>query len=739
MSVDAHASSDTELTLHVPTDGSFGSRRHVLKDDATFAVFDSAGDIAGGAGSADGLYRADTRIVSRFVLEIDANRPLLLSATANEDGEAFRVDLTNADHFDVRGQLEFARESIAIQRLKFVWSGRQYERVLLRNFDSVARELEVTIRFDADFADLFEVRGERRARRGTTVVERNRATAIRYRYSGLDGEIRTTTFAFDPEPLDLDVGHATMRVHLEPGESARLFTCAGVLDDAPWCARDFFTALRSARRAMRDRSAGAARVETPDPRFAAVLERSTSDLAMLVTEFTSGPYPCAGIPWFATPFGRDGIITALFTLWYDSRIARGVLAYLAQTQATETDERRDAQPGKILHETRDGEMARLGEVPFGRYYGSVDATPLFLLLLGAYFDRTHDRAFVESLWPNAEAALAWIDHYGDRDGDGFVEYERATDRGLANQGWKDSKDAIFHEDGTLAKGAIALCEVQSYTFGAKQAMASLARALGRVGAAARLDVEAERLRQRFEDAFWCEDLGTYALALDGEKRPCRVRASNAGHALLSGIASPERARRVAATLLSTASFSGWGIRTVDAGAKRYNPMSYHNGSIWPHDNALIALGFARYGLGDELERVFEALASAAFNVELSRLPELFCGFARRSRTLPTLYPVACSPQAWAAVAPLAMLGASLGLRFDVAADEIRFERPALPEFLDAVTLRGLSVGPHTVDVLIERHGGEVALTVLARSGRTRVVISHEAPPAERRSRVNKPR
>jgi glycogen debranching enzyme len=494
--------------------------------------------------------------------------------------------------------------------------------------------------------------------------------------------------------------------------------------ESDWGGRLFYRRMRAARQALRESSQRAASIEGSNSVFNEIVRRSVSDLYMLVTDTPQGPYPYAGIPWFSTPFGRDAIITALMTLWVDPAIAEGVLKFLAYTQATTVEPDRDAEPGKILHEMRHGEMANLREVPFGRYYGSVDATPLFVFLLGEYFRRTADLETVRSLWPNAQAALEWIDRYGDRDGDGFLEYHRQTKEGLANQGWKDSYDAIFHHDGRMAQGPIALCEVQAYVYGAKRHAATIAEALGHSERAAALMAQAEKLRQDFENRFWCEELSTYALALDGGKEPCRVISSNSGQVLLTGIASPERAQRVAHTLLEPSMFSGWGIRTVATSEVRYNPMSYHNGSVWPHDNGLIAMGFARYGLKQAASRVFEALFDAATYMDLRRLPELYCGFVRIARNAPTQYPVACSPQAWASAAPLCLLQASLGLELLDRTGEIKFYRPTLPDFLDHVHLRNLRLSSGSADVLLHRHGQHIAVTVTRREGDVVAVVRY---------------
>ncbi len=480
--------------------------------------------------------------------------------------------------------------------------------------------------------------------------------------------------------------------------------------------RTFFIGLRDARRALRASASRAASIETSNQIFNEAARRSIADLYMLMTDLPEGPYPYAGIPWFSAVFGRDGIITALEMLWLDPSIARGVLGRLAATQAVAVDAAADAEPGKILHEARHGEMANLGEVPFRRYYGSVDATPLFVVLAGAYLERTDDVETVRGLRPHIDAALDWIDCYGDRDGDGFVEYGTRTDKGLVNQGWKDSRDAIFHADGRLAQGPIALVEVQAYVYAAWRAAEQIARRLGDAVRALQFEKKANAMRRLFDERFFDEALGTYVLALDGEKRPCRVRASNAGHALFAGVAYPERAAAVVQTLMGSSCYCGWGVRTVASTEARYNPMSYHNGSVWPHDNALIASGFARYGFRREAARIFESLFDASTYVDLRRLPELFCGFPRQQTRGPTFYPVACIPQAWSAAAPLYLVQSCAGLAFEPGAARITFSEPFLPQFLDEIVLRGLALGGGTADVALRRSNRHVVVDVLDKKG-----------------------
>src|SRR5215470_16047717 len=598
-----------EAPFYIPATGPPTRPRRTLKCGDTFIVLDSYGDIGASAGGSDGLFHCDTRFLSHLELLLDGMQPLLLGSNVRDDNTSLTVDLTNPDIYS-GNQLMLPKDTLHVVRTIFLWRDTAYQRLAIRNHGDRPVDVRLTILFDGDFADIFEVRGLRRAKRGILRRTVAAGTAV-LSYGGLDGRRRQSTLAFDPQPAELTASAATYLIHLAPKAVEPI--CFSVGCGLPQSPKPvpFLRGLLAAHRDLRAATRNATTVVTSNDIFNEVLCRSMSDLCMLMTDTPQGRYPYAGIPWYSTTFGRDGLITALQMLWFDPRVARGVLRRLAAFQAKADDPASDAQPGKILHEMRSGEMAALGEVPFELYYGSVDATPLFVMLAGLYAERTGDDATVAELWPAIEAAFAWIDGPGDPDGDGFIEYHRATEQGLANQGWKDSHDAIFHADGSLAEGPIALAEVQGYVYCAKQAAARCAQRLGWIDRARRLNAEADLLAGRFEASFWCPELETYALALDGAKMPCRVRSSNAGQVLFTGIAKPERAVKVADGLLQPRFFSGWGIRTIASTEARYNPMSYHNGSIWPHDNALIALGFARYGRKRSVERVFTGLFDAA--------------------------------------------------------------------------------------------------------------------------------
>ena len=694
-----------------------------LKHNDLFAVFDQQGNFAGGADGPDGLFFKDTRFVSKLLLTLGGTEPLQLSSVLLDDNGAMVVDLTNADLHADSGRVWLHRDTVHLSRFKFLSNSTGYERLRLRAYNPIGRAVPVDLAFDCDFADLFEVRGQRRPARGVRRVRAVDGDRVQFEYQGLDKVVRRTTLIFDPAPTALTENSAHWQVDLDanPDQSIVIKACCQV-DGGGLSAPHIARAFRQSRETRSGVRRARAQVTSSNAQFDAMIGRAWSDIDMLTTETPTGLYPYAGVPWYSTIFGRDGIITALQMLWCAPYIARGVLKTLAAHQATAIDADSDAQPGKILHEMRGGEMAGLGEVPFGHYYGTVDATPLFVMLAARYAARTGDIDLVRAIWPNIVAALGWMDQYGDVDGDGFLEYARMTEAGLSNQGWKDSSDSIFHRDGRLANGPIALSEVQAYAYEARLGAAALARVMGDEGAAQGWREDANRLRQRFEEQFWVEDLQYYALALDGEKRPCGVLASNAGHGLLCGIVDPERARCVAETIVSPRFFSGWGVRTIAVGEARYNPMSYHNGSVWPHDNALIALGLARYGHKNAVNTIFEGMFAAATYDEFRRLPELFCGFNRRRRCAPTSYPVACSPQAWAAATPFALIKAALGLKIDHAGASIELTKPSLPRFLDELRISDLAVGEGSVDLLIGRTERDVTTAVVKRSGEIAVSI-----------------
>ena len=696
-------------------------RTRVLKQDETFAVHDRVGDFRRLGMGEQGLYHAGTRHLSRLELRVGGVRPLLLNSSISEDNRELLVDLTLPD-LEV-GDGHMPSHSLHVLRRKLLWAGTLHEAIRLYNYGERTLDLRLELVFAADFADIFEVRGLQRPQRGEVLPTRCKKREVWLGYRGLDGVERSTRLRFSRDPLVLEADRAEFRMRVSPGQCVYLniaIDCDS--SQTRGAGIDFSEAVRLSSERLEKERTGVGRVFTSNEQFNDWLNRSAADLRMLTSQTRHGPYPYAGVPWFSTPFGRDGLITALQYLWLWPELARGVLAFLAAHQATGLDPARDAEPGKILHELRLGEMAALGEIPFGRYYGSVDSTPLFLVLAGAYYERSGDRPFLESIWPNIEAALAWIDDYGDSNGDGFVDYQRHAERGLVQQGWKDSDDSVFHADGTPAEGPIALCEVQGYVYAAWRSVARLAELLGEQARADALRQRAADLKRRFNEAFWLDELDTFALALDGDGRPCGVRTSNAGHALFSGIASREYARRLANTLLNEHSFSGWGVRTLAQVEARFNPMSYHNGSVWPHDNGLIAAGLARYGFRDEAMRIMTGLFDASIDLDLHRLPELFCGFRRRRDQGPTRYPVACSPQAWASGVVFQLLQACLGLHFSADSPQVRFDHPQLPDYLHWVHIDNLRIGSGVVELELTRHANDVGINVLRKEGAVEVAV-----------------
>ncbi len=712
---------------------------HVLKHENLFMLSSAHGDIRPD-GRGLGLYDSDTRVLSTYDLLINGVRPVVLRAgpAASFQGT---IQLTNPDLFaDPERELDASeivlrRQSLGIARERVIANGFR-ERITITNYTTRPEQARVTLALDADYADIFELRGVVRDRRGKRMPNVLGDGRVTFAYRGLDGVLRRTHVALTPHMpvIHGDEAGADGVVTFELDE---VIAAGGALNltvevwhadgDAPH-ARIDEAAPRidpdqaiATHRAWRQSSAS---IETNHTLAERALERASADLRLLLnTDVASGErYLAAGVPWFSCLFGRDSIITSLQLLALRPQLARNTLTLLARYQATQTDPWRDAQPGKILHELRTGELARHNEIPHTPYYGSVDATPLWLMLLDEYERWTADDELIEQLWPNALAALSWIDKYGDLDHDGFVEYERQSDRGLSNQGWKDSGDSIRNHDGTLADGPIALVEVQGYVYAARRGIARLARLRGETRLASAQDKAAEDLRVAFERDFWMEDAGTYAIALDGRKQHVDGIASNAGHALWAGIASQERAASVARVLTSGGMWSGWGIRTLSRENVGYNPIGYHLGTIWPHDNAICAAGFARYGLFEEAGKVFGALLEATTHFREARLPELFCGFDRDYSPLPVPYPVACSPQSWAAGALFHMVSATLGMRPDARAQRIEFIRPALPDWLADLRLHNLRVGDALVDLAFDRETESISVEVLRRTGDMDVVV-----------------
>jgi glycogen debranching enzyme len=691
-------------------------RTRVLKYGETFAVFNRYGDIESIGATQLGLFHMETRYLSRLSFYLGGRKPLLLNSTIREDNSLLLVDATNLDT-PLAEEDRLPQGTIHIFRSASLSKGSCHVQFRFLNYGTQTNKLELEFVFDSDFADIFEVRGTPRKKHGQRLGDRTEDRSLVLGYEGLDQVRRQARISFSTIPQSIKNKEVSFARELKPGEEWILTLTVGCerFDPKENAEANAKRTTSTTTPIFRTRLAGSNR------RFNRWLARCQADLSMLMEGNPEGDYPYAGVPWFSTVFGRDGIITALECLWIAPAIARGVLAYLAYSQATEEDPSRDAEPGKVIHEIRHGEMAATREVPFGRYYGSVDSTPLFLMLAGAYFNRTEDLPFIQSIWPNIEAAMRWIDTYADVDGDGFYEYHKQSEKGLVQQGWKDSHDAIFHRDGQLAEPPIALCEMQGYVYAAKRSVAGLCEHVGQSELRSRLLKEAEGLQTRFDRAFWNDELKTYVLALDGQKRQCQVRTSNAGHALFSRIAAPQHARMVTETLLDGRSYSGWGIRTVAAHETRYNPMSYHNGSVWPHDNALIGAGLAQYGQQHLAARLLTGIFDAALHVDLARLPELFCGFHRRQDgTGPTLYPVACAPQAWAAGSPYLLLSACLGLDIYATEGIVELDNPHLPSFLDELRIEGLSVKQAYVDLLIARREKGFAVDVTRKEGNVEV-------------------
>jgi glycogen debranching enzyme len=695
-----------------------------IKEGETFLYSDTEGNLDERPGYGLGLYYQDTRFLSRFKMRISGRDPILLSSSAERAYMSY-IDVTNPDLYE-DDELVVPQQTLNIRRMRAI-AGRVYERIRIKNYNSFPVALDVDLEFGADFSDIFEVRGLARDVSGHYDPPRVEDRAAEFSYLGLD-EIRRTTrieFAHRPQRLEVrgDLVEASFRVHLAAHETKLVsMTMETRVGEAALPTKEFDAAVHELRRSYEDWERGCTQIRTDNELFDQLLTRGLRDLRALYTKMDGDGIIAAGIPWFVAPFGRDTLITSHQLLMVNPQPARESLRILAAKQGTERDDWADEEPGKILHEIRKGELAGSGYIPHTPYYGSVDSTPWFLILLAQYFRWTGDVGFVQEMVPAIDRALTWIDEYGDLDGDGFVEYSSRSKRGLRNQGWKDSWDSVVHADGRLAEPPIALVEVQGYVYMAKQRIGDVFASIGNRDRAVRLREEATVLRKRFNDAFWMEDEQYFAGALDGDKRHVRTVMSNPGHALYCDIVDREKAEHVAKRLFQPDMFSGWGIRTMSKGAAAYNPMSYHNGSVWPHDNALIAAGLKRYGYVTTTNRVATAMFDAAIHSDYMRLPELFCGFTRRTPSRPVQYPVACSPQAWAAGAPFLLLQAMLGVSALAHENLLTVNKPHLPRWLNQVELRNLRVGNSTLSLIFRREGETTGFSLIAKEGDVRVVM-----------------
>ncbi len=667
-----------------------------LKESAIVVVTDDDGSVPSAVQTPFGLYYHDTRHLSIFELRVNGRRPPLLSANTDENYVA-TFQLINPVVELENGEI-LPAQTLSIRRSRFISDGWR-ERIGVLNCSARDVPVELTLVLDADFRDIFAVRGYH-PQDPSHVAQSRLRDGVDFTTRGRDGVLRETRVRTVPEPdaaTERELGGIELRfaktlgpqevlrvevraVPYEDGESPRRVTTRGFDRDVDLVRADYARFLRASTR-----------VTTSRERFdRELLSRSALDLRALLDFEPTGPFPTAGIPWYASAFGRDAITAALQSLCFQPDIALGTLRLLAKHQGRTEDPFTEEEPGKIFHELRRGELARLGQIPHQPYYGTVDATPLFVCLFIEAVRWIGDAALYRELLPNAIAALEWCDRYGDLDGDGFVEYVAGQSTGLRNKGWKDSATSLSYRDGELVALPAALVEVQAYLYKAKHGLAELAALDGDRELAASLARQAAALRERFEDVFWMPDEHCYAQALDASKRRIDAVTSNAGHVLWAGAASPERAALLTERLLQPDMFSGWGVRTLSSSYPTYNPMSYHNGSVWPHDNSLIAAGMAAYGHREEANRVVTATVEAALRFPKAQLPEVFCGFPRDERfsSRPADYVVACIPQAWSAATPFLLLQTVLGLRPELAERRLQVD-PLLPDWLERIDVRGL--------------------------------------------------
>lgn len=700
-------------------------RRLTAKEGGYFLITDQEGNVPLKNTSGLGFFYQDTRFLSCMKLTVNKQHPILLSSTMERDYMA-HVELTNADLALENGK-RVPQETLNIRRLRVIKDGL-HERIRVKNYNPYPIKVSVELTLASDFADIFEVRGLRRKSRGhilrPKMVDEKRLVLA---YQGEDETFRQTIVDISTAPSDLVIedGQVTLIFDLKIKPYARqLFnlTFQPVVGTPGKNPTDFDSAVMELRRSYEDWERQCADIYTDNELFNTVVRRSQGDLRALISPTPYGEIIEGGIPWFVAPFGRDSLITSMQTLAVNPELAKTTLRWLSKLQGTKIDPWRDEEPGKIFHEFRRGELAQLGTIPHSPYYGSVDTTSLFLMLIAEYYKWTNDLDFMGELKDSVEAALKWLEEYGDKDGDGFVEYQRQSRRGLQNQGWKDSHDAVTHANGKAAEGPIALIEVQGYTYAALVGLMPIYQAWGEEKRAQELEKKAKILKGRINEAFWMDEEGYFAMALDGEKKQVKTVTSNPGHCLWTGAVDGDKAAIMVRRLLQPDMFSGWGIRTLSKTSKNYNPMSYHNGTVWPHDNGIIIAGLKRYGFLEQATIIATGLFDTAIHYAYYRLPELFCGFARRGNNWPVGYPVACSPTAWSAGCAFHMLTSLLGIVPDAPQGTLLVNRPTLPTWLNKVNLRNLVVGPAKLAVSFAREGRVTGFSVIKKEGGLRIIM-----------------
>lgn len=718
-----------EDKYHIPTNViNLDERTQVLNHFDTFGIFDRWGDVHPQAKHSQGIFHLGSRFISRLELRLNRQKPVLLGSSIKEDNDILSVDLTNTPMIDFK----LEENTLHILRSQVVRNGMYAEEINVSNYGQVTANFDLSITFGADFRDIFEIRGIERKVETSKVELTSTKNKIVFNYKGLDNIYRSTEIVFKKRE-DYEIYHNTIRFHfsIEANKTQHIGYTIYFLSEEHSIStneidekkvEDFINLKSLIKKDFESTRSLFASIYTSNEQFNHWLNRSRADLQSLLTQTIHGRYPYAGVPWYNTAFGRDGIITAMETLWIAPDIAKDTLNFLSAMQAKKIIPEKDAEPGKIIHEIRTGEMANTGEIPFKEYYGTIDATPLFVMLAGMYYERTADRETIKKIWPNIKNAIHWIDNYGDIDKDGFVEYIHKAENGLTNQGWKDSFDSIMYENGNFCKPPIALCEVQGYVYAAKRYAAFLAIELGEKEYGKNLSQQAKELKRKFNEDFWDEKTQTYVLALDADKKPCRVLSSNPGQCLFTEIVRAKNSKKLTETLLSPELFSGWGIRTLSAKEIRYNPMSYHNGSIWPHDNGLIAYGLSKYGFQTETLRIMQSLFEASLFIDLQRLPELFCGFDRRKSEGPTAYPVACSPQAWSVGVVFLLFQSCIRIHIDALKKTVIFDKPALPDYIDYVCVSNIQLSSGVCEFEMRRHRNDVGLNVVQKPKDWEVIV-----------------